>query len=83
VVSEIPSDDTTPAQPAGVEPTSDGRIGSGLDSPTAHQELDTNIDGRAIEKSHSPSLQPCEGANLPRANQGETAATIRMRMRRS
>jgi hypothetical protein len=52
VVSEIPSDDTTPA------PTSDCRIGSELDSPTAHQELDTNIDRPAVEKSHT---QPCDG----------------------
>ena len=61
MVSEIPSDDTTPAQPVGVEPTSDCRIGGELDRGTAPQELDTNIDGRAIEKSHSPSLQPCDG----------------------
>jgi hypothetical protein len=52
VVSEIPSDDTTPA------PTSDCRIGSELDSPTAHQELDTNIDRPAVEKSYT---QPCDG----------------------
>jgi hypothetical protein len=59
-MSKITSDDPTPAQPVGAEPTSACRIGSELDSATAHQEPGTNINGAAIEKGHSPSPQPEE-----------------------
>jgi hypothetical protein len=59
-VSEISSDDGTPTQPIGAEPTSDCPIGSKLDRATGHREPGTNIDGAAIEKSHSPSPQPEE-----------------------
>jgi hypothetical protein len=60
-VNEIASDDATPTQPIGAEPTRDRRNGGELDRATAHQELNTNTDGAAIEKSHSPSPQPFDG----------------------
>jgi hypothetical protein len=71
-VSEIASKDAKPEQAAEAGPTSDCRVGEEPDSPAGHHELEippvnTQIDGAAIEKSHSPSPQPCN-VNDPTTN---------------
>jgi hypothetical protein len=71
-MSEIASKYAKPEHAVGAEPTSYCRIGGELDNADAHQPkrppAKTNSHGAAIEKSHSPSPQPCDG-NDPTTNQ--------------